>query len=335
MQTRALIFVGFIVLVVAAITCAILPLTAHSGTTQLASAVQTQSPASLESASSEAVPQQQTAGTAKVDAVSAVARTNDPYFDLQWALYTMPSGQINASSGGSGTIVAVLDTGVDSGHEDLQGKVIDARCFSQTNGFSDVNGHGTHVAGIIAAIADNNIGIKGAAPDVKLLNGKVAEDSGLVWESNVAQGITWAVDRGALVINMSLAAPSKSAALVQAIEYAWSRGVVLVAAAGNYNRGLTYPAAIPEVIAVAALNKDGTVWSDSNDGDFIDVYAPGVEIYSTLPHDSYGYYNGSSMAAAYVSAVSAMAFNAVSDEDGDGYLNDEVVEMVTGLFDRP
>lgn len=334
MKARTLILVLFIVLVIIGITGAVFPLVAYSETTQLASAVQPQSAASLESPAIEAAPVQQSVSSAEVDVISSIARTNDPYLDRQWALGKMPSLPLSQGSGQSEIIVAVLDTGVDSNHEDLVGKIIDAKCFSDSSSSSDLNGHGTHVAGIIAAHADNSLGITGAAPDVRLLNVKVAEDSGLVWASNVAEGVIWAVDHGALVINMSLAAPSKSAVLEEAVQYAWSRGVVLVAAAGNYSKGITYPAAIPRVIAVAALNTDGTIWSDSNDGEFVDAYAPGVEIYSTLPGNGYGYYNGSSMAAAYVSALSALAFNAVEDEDADGRLNGEVVELVTSLFAR-
>ncbi len=165
-----------------------------------------------------------------------------------------------------------------------------------------------------------------------LLNAKVTEDNGYVKSSNIAAGILWAVDQGANIINMSIACPSKSPVLEAAISYAWSKGAVLVAAAGNHTNTVTYPAASPKVIAVAALNEDGTVWSESNNGTFIDAYAPGVEIYSTLPKNKYGYYSGSSMAAAYVSAAAALAFNIVHDEDGDGLLNREVVHLVKSLY---
>jgi thermitase len=268
-------------------------------------------------------------------AVPAFTRSsNDPYFDRQWALSKI--NMLPAADNEKARIitVAVLDTGVDASHEDLQGVVKGNICFSDSNTSSDINGHGTHISGIIAAVGDNGIGIAGAAPNVRILNVKVAEDNGMVWASNVADGVRWAVDNGADVINMSLAAASASKELQSAVEYAWQRGVVLVAAAGNYTKAVTYPAAFPQVIGVAAICQDGTLWAESDDGDFVDAYAPGADIISTLPGNKYGYYNGSSMAAAYISAFAATALNEVEDSDGDGLYNDEVAALIRDLFGR-
>jgi thermitase len=259
---------------------------------------------------------------------------NDSYFDKQWAFGEIPALPVTTDS--PEVLIAILDTGIDQQHEDLAGKVVDSVNFSDSPTSADLNGHGTHVAGIIAAVTDNDIGIAGVAPNARLLNVKVADDNGLVWSSTVAKAIVWAVDNGAKIINMSLVLPTSSPELEQAIHYAWSRGVVLVAGAGNGIKSIPmYPAYYSEVIAVAATDIDGNLWSKSNYGDWVDAYAPGVEIYSTLPGNNYGYQSGTSMATAYVSAVAASAYATVTDTNGDGLVNDEVVALVTTLFAMP
>ena len=263
--------------------------------------------------------------------LASASQANDPYIDRQWALEQIPSMPTSTNE----ILIAVLDTGIDLNHEDLAGKVVESVNFSSSKTEEDVNGHGTHIAGIIAADRNNGIGITGAAQNVKLLNVKIAEDNGTVWASNVAKGIIWATDNGARVINMSLAVPSKFQPLEDAVKYAWDHGVVLVAAAGNNVKSVTYPVGYPDVIGVAANNPDGTVWTGSNDGDYVDVYAPGVEILSTLPGNKYGFLSGSSMSTAYVSAVAAQTFNQVTDTDEDGFCNDEVTELVKTLFTPP
>jgi thermitase len=259
---------------------------------------------------------------------------NDPYLSKQWALRGIPALSINRDS--TEVLVAILDTGIDERHEDLAGRVVASINFSGSQTASDVNGHGTHVAGIIAAITDNSVGVAGIAPNARLLNVKVVDDNGVVWSSTVARGIIWAVDNGAKVINMSLVIPTSSPALEQAIDYAWSKGVVLVASGGNNIKSIpVYPAYYPEVIAVAATDVGGNLWSKSNYGDWVDAYAPGVDIYSTLPGNSYGYQSGTSMAAAYVAAVAALALTTVTDANGDGQVNDEVATLLKTLLALP
>jgi thermitase len=231
-------------------------------------------------------------------------------------------------------LIAVLDTGIDTNHGDLAGKIAESINFSSSTTEKDINGHGTHVAGIIIANANNGVGIAGALPGAKLLNVKIAEDSGMVWPSNVAKGIIWATDRGARVINMSLTVPSRYQPLEEAIQYAWNHGVVLIAAAGNYVKTSMYPAACREVIAVAATTADGNIWSDSNDGDFVDAYAPGVSIRSTLPNNTYGTMSGSSMASAYVTCVAAWTLNQIPVSNTDGKLNNEIMALVKTLLCR-
>jgi thermitase len=267
-----------------------------------------------------------------VASLASVTSSDDPYITRQWALQQLPS---LADTSTNDILVAVLDTGIDVNHEDLAGKVVESVNFSGSKTTADINGHGTHIAGIIAANANNGIGIAGASPGAKLLNVKIAEDNGTVWASSIAKGIVWATDRGAKVINMSLAVPTKYQPLEDAIQYAWRHGVVMVAAAGNYVKNTTYPAAYDEVIAVAATNPDGTIWSESNDGSFVDTYAPGVSILSTLPNNKYGVMSGSSMASAYVSSITAKAISTTTDNNSNGRVNDEIADLARKLLSKP
>lgn len=261
--------------------------------------------------------------------------TNDSYVNRQWALQRIQSLTLGSGSTDE-VLIAVLDTGIDQQHEDLAGKVVGSINFSDSPTVFDRLGHGTHVAGIIAATGRNGIGIAGAAPNARLLNVKIADDNGMVWPSKVAKGIIWAVDNGAKIINISLAIPATTPALEEAVNYACSKGVVVIAAAGNTGSSVpTFPAACPHVIAVAATDINGSLWERSNHGDWVSVYAPGVEIYSTLPGNSYGYQSGTSMATAYATAVAALTLNAVADADDDGLVNDEVAEVLKTVFTLP
>jgi subtilisin family serine protease len=276
------------------------------------------------------IPQSVNADEQKNEPMANLAAvSSDTLVEQQWALPLIQSFSVEEQQE---VIVAVLDTGIDTAHEDLAGKVIDSVNFSKSDSANDIQGHGTHIAGIIAANADNGIGVAGAAPNVKLLNVKIAEDNGIVWASSVAKGIIWATDNGAAIINMSLTVPSNYQPLEEAVEYALGKGVIMVAAAGNHVKALTYPAAYGDVIAVAATNPDGTVWAESNDGDFVDVYAPGVGILSTYPGNQYAFMSGSSMATAYVTAVTALVYNQIDDANGNGRICDETAELVGSLF---
>jgi len=160
---------------------------------------------------------------------------------------------------------------------------------------------------------------------------KVADDKGRVQASIVAEGIMWAVDNGASIINISLELKEPSLELEDAIEYAWRRGVLIIAAAGNDGSELPiYPAYYEKSIAVAATGQDDTLAPLSKHSDWVDVAAPGFNIYSTLPDDSYGYKTGTSFATAYVSGIAALLFDIVSDTNGNGRVNDEVRAIIEG-----
>jgi len=238
------------------------------------------------------------------------------------------------TSGGSDVLVAILDTGIDQTHEDLVDKVIADVNFTDSPTVDDVHGHGTHIAGIIAATADD-AGITGLAYNCSLINVKVAEDDGSCDPATVAKGIMWAVDNGANVVNISLTITKPSPTLEDALNYAWDKGAVIIAAAGNnFSSVPVYPAAYPNVIAVAATDRDDRLPRWSNRGDWVGLAAPGVDIYSTLPGDDYGYKSGTSQAAALVSGEAALLFAIVTDTNGNGNVNDEIRHAIEASCDE-
>ena len=255
---------------------------------------------------------------------------NDSYFDKQWALAKIQAPEAwQVISGSQDVLIAILDTGIDQSHEDLEGKVVAEVNFTDSPTADDIHGHGTHIAGIIAANSNNGIGIAGVAPDAQLMNVKVADDKGKCQPSVVTQGIIWAVNNGASVINISIEIREASPELEDAINYAWSQGVIIIAAAGNDgSQSPIYPAYYENSIAVAATRQNDTLAPLSNYGDWVNIAAPGFNIYSTLPDDGYGYKTGTSFAAPYVSGLAALLFSVVTDANNDGRLNDEVRAVI-------
>ncbi len=249
-------------------------------------------------------------------------------------------------TGISDVIIAIIDSGVDYNHIDLadniwintdeiidgtdtdgNGYVDDIRGYDfvdnayqvhpdedgedRDNDPIDFHGHGTHCAGITAAVGNNSEGIAGVSWNSKIMcircGYKSSEGGGLLNLESVALGVSYAVDNGADVISMSFGGPSASALQEDVIKMAYDRGVVLVASAGNENiNKKSYPAAFDEVIAVAATNKDDDRAFFSNYGDWVDVAAPGVDICSTFINNSYVNYSGTSMAGPHVAGLAAL-----------------------------
>ncbi len=226
---------------------------------------------------------------------------------------------------GSATVkVAVIDTGVDVDHPDLVGKVAAAHnsmaTSPSTTDVTDASGHGTHVAGIVAAVTGNGAGVAGAGFDTSVLAVK-AGDTGGFSDDDIAAGLIWAADNGAAVINLSLGGPTTSPVLSNAVSYAQARGALVVAAAGN--DGATqpsYPAALAEVIAVGSTDAAGGRSTFSNSGSWVSVAAPGEGIWSTVPTagsaifpaptSGYAQSDGTSMASPLVAAEAALLFAA-------------------------
>jgi thermitase len=257
---------------------------------------------------------------------------DDQYFGRQWGMSKVEAPQAwDVTTGSSGTNIAILDTGVDEDHPDLAGKVVTNANFSNSSTPDDRYGHGTHVAGIAAASTNNGIGVAGLGHDATIMNVKVLDDNGSGYYSWVANGIIWAADNGAEVINLSLGGRSYSQILEDAVKYAWSKGVVIVASAGNSGNSVpNYPAYLSDCLAVAAtdINDQLPYWSSR--GDWVDIAAPGMSIYSSL---RYGYMSGTSMAAPHAAGLAGLIFTMVTDENANGLLNDEVRARIEATAD--
>ncbi len=234
---------------------------------------------------------------------------NDPYFPQMWNLAKIEAPAAwDISQGDPNVLIAVIDTGVTPTHPDLQGKVVAGYDFANNDDDpADEHGHGTHVAGTAAAVTNNAIGIAGVGYNVRIMPVKALDANGSGSHSWIANAIIWATDNGASVINMSLGGPYTSSTLRQAVDYAWERGVVLVASAGNEaTSNPLYPAAYENVIGVSATTQNDQRAAFSNYGSYISIAAPGVAIWSTVRSDSYQAWSGTSMAAPHVAGVAAL-----------------------------
>ncbi|MFC4599376.1 S8 family peptidase [Cohnella hongkongensis] len=248
------------------------------------------------------------------------------YSEYQWNLPEIETETgWKVTRGSPDVIVAVLDTGVQSDHPDLQGRLVrGVNIVDPSSDPEDDVGHGTHVAGIIAAEVNNNEGVAGMTWYTKIMPVKVLDSTGAGSTYSVAEGIIWATDNGAHVINMSLGNYAQAEFLHDAIKYAHERGVVLVAASGNDNTDQPgYPAAYPEVIAVAATDPDERRAEYSNYGDYIDVAAPGTSIPSTYPGSRYAALSGTSMASPHAAALVSLVRAA-----NPGLSNVEVADLI-------
>jgi subtilisin len=207
--------------------------------------------------------------------------------------------------------VGVLDTGIDTTHEDLT--VSGGISFvPDTPSYTDDNGHGTHVAGIIAA-QNNNIGIRGIAPNVKLYSIKVLDEDGLGQYSQIIDGIEWASQQGLHIVNLSLTGKESSYALKLAVDEAYKKGLYIIAASGNHSNNMFsedqsvyYPAKYESAIAVGAVDQYNKHPKFSGSGPELELVAPGVDIYSSYMNNTYETLTGTSMATPYVTAIYAL-----------------------------
>ncbi|WP_059052141.1 S8 family peptidase [Paenibacillus senegalimassiliensis] len=258
---------------------------------------------------------------------SAPEIPNDLLFsEYQWNLPVIETNRgWQLSKGNDNIIVAVVDTGVDLNHPDLQGRLLQGyNVINPEQKPTDDVGHGTHVAGIISANVNNGEGIAGMMWGGKILPVKALDQSGAGTTYSVAQGIIWATDHGAKVINMSLGNYADAEFLHEAIKYAFERDVVLIAATGNDNTERPgYPAAYPEVLSVSATDYNLQRAAFSNYGDYIDVMAPGESIASTYPDNQYAALSGTSMASPHVAALAALIRSVNPD-----LKNTEVMDLI-------
>lgn len=267
--------------------------------------------------------------------MTTLGQPDDPYYSLQWDLASVDYPSVSSIEDGTGVVVAVIDSGVSkgpdgyahfgSGYDFVDGDNDASDADGEEAGFS----HGTHVAGTIAETTGNGLGAASLAPGVTImpirvlgLDSSTGQVSGP--DSDIASGIVWAVDHGADVINLSLGGPGYSATMADACDYAHEKGVVVVAATGNdgYTDGVIYPAALPTVIAVGAVDRGHVVTYYSNCGPEVDVVAPGGDADQDIDHDGNGdailqesfgtngwqYFlaTGTSMASPHVAAAAAL-----------------------------
>jgi len=241
--------------------------------------------------------------------------TNDPENAVQWHFPKLGLETAWNTATGDGVVVGVVDTGVDTTHPDLVANLIPGQDFTSAPApMSDTHGHGTHVAGIIAATTNNSIGVAGVAPNAKIMPLKVFETSGEAYNSNISTAIVYGVQNGVDIINLSLGSQTGDPVLYDAILYAYRQGVLVVAAGGNYrdpdNREgespKVWPAVWSETLAVAATDQNDSQALFSNQNSYIDIAAPGVQIASTFKDGQYAYMSGTSMAAPVVAGVAAL-----------------------------
>lgn len=271
-----------------------------------------------------------------------------PTIQLPWGVEVLTGG----IGDGSSVSVAVLDTGVHIEHPDLSRRVAQCKDFSHRkkpvidDQCDDNHGHGTHVAGTIAADGgEDGLGIFGVAPNADLYAYKVCGKNGSCWSDDIAVAIRLAADEGANIINMSLGSDGKSSLISDAVDYATDKGVLVVAAAGNdgpYVGSIDYPGALANVVAVGALDVDTVIadWSSRGinsttepyvtEEQDIEVAAPGVNIESTFNDGAYTIMSGTSMASPHVAGLAAHLWDPEAEEPA-GAVRDLLHALSTDL----
>jgi thermitase len=230
---------------------------------------------------------------------------DDPRYAGQWGLRKAAFPGAWNDTRGAGAKIAIVDSGIDSNHPDIGGKISAQRDFVAGDAVAnDPFGHGTQVAGIAAALTNNGKGVAGGCPSCKLLVARVLNERGDTYTSTLVSGINWSANSGADVINLSINGPDNGS-LETAINAAAASGAVIVASAGN-NRGPRYPAAYSKVIAVSATNKNDGLAYFSNYGTYVDLAAPGTNILSTRAGGGYDEASGTSESAPFVAALAGL-----------------------------
>jgi subtilisin family serine protease len=229
----------------------------------------------------------------------------DDYID--WGLKAVGAEVAWQKTKGKGIKVAVLDTGIDPDHRDLAPNVKAWADFTNSRyAIEDMQGHGSHCAGIIAGV-DNGVGMIGVAPEVEIYAAKVLGDSGTGGFDSIVRGLQWAISKGVDVISMSLGTASQPPEMVhQVVKQAKDLGIIMVAATGNENGAVCWPAMYDEIIAVSAVDQNLNRASFSNYGIKNEISAPGVDIVSTYKNGTYARLSGTSMATPLVAGAIAL-----------------------------
>jgi thermitase len=262
---------------------------------------------------------------------------SDPYYSNSWALPKIQAPIAWDSASGSGVTIAILDTGVDSTHPDLASNMIPGwNIYDNNADTSDVNGHGTMVAGTAAMAANNGNGSSGVAWGAKIMPVRIAAaDGSVAYYSTVAEGINWAADHGARVVNISFSGVLASSTILSAADYMRSKGGVVVVSASNTGGLLSY-AASDSVMVVAATDSNDQRASWSSYGSYVDISAPGVSIYTTLLGGGYGNVSGTSISSPIVAATAALMISAnsnLSPTDIDQVLKSTALDLGDAGYD--
>lgn len=226
---------------------------------------------------------------------------------IPWGVSRVQAPKVWDITEGNAVKVGIIDTGIDGKHPDLRGNVKGGvNTFNSTSPYVDENGHGTHVAGTVAAI-NNSFGVVGVAPKVELYALKCFSPDGTATLTDIAQAIDWAIHHDIKVLNMSFGSQDKSQVLHRAIKAALDHGIIMIASSGNADEPLDYPARYPEVFAIGALDQKDRVAKFSNYGKTLNYVAPGVDILSTWPvAPGYNTLSGTSMSSPHISGLCAL-----------------------------
>jgi subtilisin family serine protease len=255
---------------------------------------------------------------------------NDPGYSQQWGWPKVNAPAAwDVTQGSSSTVIAIVDTGIQQSHPDLSSKIVAGYDYVDNDSNpEDGNGHGTHVAGTSAAITNNSTGGAGGCPNCKLMPVRVLDNNGSGTLDAVANGITYAADHGAKVINMSLGASSGATTLQSAVDYAWNKGVFLACAAGNNgNTAANYPGYYSNCFAVASTDSNDAKSSFSTYGTWVEVAAPGGNIYSTWLNSGYNTISGTSMATPHVAGLAGLL-------SGQGLTNAQIRDRIINTADK-
>jgi thermitase len=270
-------------------------------------------------------------------AVTAAATVSDPSYSSSWALPKIQAPTAWDSANGNGVTIAILDTGIDGTHPDLAPNLVPGwNVYDNNSNTTDVHGHGTWVAGVAAMAANNALGSAGVAWGAKIMPVRIADANAYAYWSTVAQGIYWAADHGAKVVNISYNGVSGSSTVQSAAQYLRNKGGVVVVAAGN-SGGLEDIAASDALLSVAATDQNDARASFSSYGPYVDLSAPGVSVYTTTVGGGYANASGTSFASPIVAATAALMMSAnskLTPADVDRLLTDKSVDLGATGYDQ-
>ncbi|MGD2246639.1 MAG: S8 family peptidase [Candidatus Aminicenantes bacterium] len=248
------------------------------------------------------------------------APPSQPFQEFPWNIFRIGAHLTWAETKGTAVRVAILDTGIDLDHPDLSANIRgDTNTIKAKKSGDDDNGHGTHVAGVVAAV-DNSIGIIGVGPEIDLWAVKVLDKKGRGRLSDLIDGLDWCISQKIQIVNMSLGTLEGNLTFHEAIKKVHQSGVIQVAAAGNNGEdggAVSFPAAYPETIAVSAVDAYGNFASFSSYGEEIDLTAPGTDIRSTHKDGFYTVMDGTSASAPHVAGTVALILTVIPDRHFD------------------